>query len=553
MNSKRFMAPNQRLTIVWLLLALTLAWHSTCDAQTSLPGQWFAAPSGWTYHAQASLIQTGLQPVARIAATGGEFWYQASFVVDRDDDYVIDFKNSSVLGRFQHRLFDAKGMLIAELAGGIRSATANPFFLRHGREVKLVAGRYTLLTQIDSPFYLAEPTPYLDTLTHYRQAIKPGNALVLFCLGIFCGLGIYYTSLSVARRRTADRMYACFIFGNVLYNGTALLVLPELFNTRWFYLISVPILFSNIAYVFFVTALLEINATTFPLLHKVKKGCVAVLTLFVALAAVRPSWSLELDRYGVGVFLLFGFACGISSALRGNQAARLYLIANIAFLIPGLTSISLLQVQGLYTLYIEHLGLISVTIEVVLLALVLSYQFGLLYSEREHALQRAELHLRIACTDALTGLPNRYALETAVVKLPEHGTLTFVDLDGLKHYNDHFGHERGNLLLRSFAQHLAGQLGTVATAHRIGGDEFAITSQQGNLAFVEQALTDTIVALQAEGFELSGASFGSVRVKESAERNRLEHIADSRMYEHKRRRRLKMQDDDDFIAAADQA
>lgn len=535
------------------LTAVLLSWGSLCHAQMNLPGQWYSAPPAWQYRAQASLAQTDLQVVTRIAPTGGEFWYQASFSIEHAGTYVVDFKNSSVLGRFHHYVLGADGAVITELNGGIQSKTPNPFFLRHGRELQLEPGRYTLLTQIESPFYLAEPTPYIDTLAHYRQAIKPGNALVLFCLGVFCGLGIYYVSLSLARRRMADRMYAIFIFGNVLYNGTALLAVPELFDTHWFYLISFPILFSNIAYIFFVSALLDINAAATPRLNKIKQACIAVLSAFVLVAALRPNWSLELDRIGVGVFILFGFACGITSAIRGNPLARLYLIANVALLIPGLTSISLLQVQGLYTFYIEHLGLVAVTIEVVLLALVLSYQFGLLYSEREHALERAELNLRIACTDALTDLPNRYAFEAAIAKLPEHGSLTFIDLDGLKHYNDHFGHERGNVLLRGFAQHLAARLGKVATLHRVGGDEFAITSADGELSFIAQALQQTVISLQAEGFEFSGASFGSVCVNEASDRGQLEQIADTRMYEHKRGRRLKNQHSDDFLVAADRA
>lgn len=550
MDRARFISPHRHWIFSSLLFIGLAIWHSACVAQTSLQGQWFAAPQAWRYQGQASL-DSQLQPVERIAPTGGAFWYQASIEIDRADTYVIDFKNSSVIGRFHHRVLDANGALLAEFVGGIQSNAINPFFLRHGRELALPAGRYTLLTQIDSPFYLAEPTPYVDTLSHYRQAINAGNSLVLFCLGIFCGLGIYYLSLSVVRRRTADCMYALFILGNILYNGMALLVFPALFNSHGFYWISMPILFSNMAYVLFVAALLEINAETYPRLNRVKQVCLGVLAVFILTAVLRPNWSLQLDRFGVGIFMLFGFACGIAGALRGNQSARLYLIANIALLVPGLTSISLLQLNGLYTVYIEHLGLLAVTIEIIMLALVLSYQFGLLYRERAYALDRAKHHLLIAHTDALTGLPNRYALEAAVLELPEKGSLTFVDLDGLKHYNDYFGHERGNVLLRSFAKSLAEKLGQAATVHRVGGDEFAITSPQGAVAVVEHALSETLVTLQAGGFEFSGASYGSVYVVESPDRTQLEHIADSRMYEHKRERRL-AGPQRDFSASANQ-
>jgi GGDEF domain-containing protein len=73
-----------------------------------------------------------------------------------------------------------------------------------------------------------------------------------------------------------------------------------------------------------------------------------------------------------------------------------------------------------------------VTIEVLMLAIVLSYQFGQLQKEKDEALRLAETSLHLASTDALTHLPNRYAFEQASGALPSAAGLTFIDLDGLK-------------------------------------------------------------------------------------------------------------------------
>src|SRR5206468_11583441 len=108
------------------------------------------------------------------------------------------------------------------------------------------------------------------------------------------------------------------------------------------------------------------------------------------------------------------------------------LVAIGVFFVLGLLSISLGGLSEVYTMYIEHLGLVSVIAEVMLLALVLSYQFGQLRKEKESALVHAERNFRIAYTDALTGLPNRYALDISIAQLPQAGSLTFIDLDGLK-------------------------------------------------------------------------------------------------------------------------
>jgi diguanylate cyclase (GGDEF)-like protein len=512
-------------------------WMSCQAMPFELSGLWFQAQPDWQYGNQSRLEDPLLTPVEHPALTGGHFLFQSDFEVGRDGSLVVDFKNSSVIGQFRHFVFDSRGQLVAKMEGGIQNATKNPFFLRHGREFQLAPGHYRLITELSSPFFLAQPQPYLDTPEHYQQAIKAMNALTLVCMGIFIGLGIYYAALAAVSRRVAEGMYALFILGNLLYNGTALLVFPELFDLHWFYLISVPILFSNCAYVVFVIALLEIRRDSHPRLFRSGMALLGMLASFIVLAAIMPHWSLELDRYGVGLFLLYGFSAGIIRSREGNASAKFYLAAIGVFFVLGLLSISLGGLSGVYTMYIEHLGLVSVIAEVMLLALVLSYQFGQLRKEKESALVHAERNFRIAYTDALTGLPNRYALDISIAQLPKEGSLTFIDLDGLKFYNDQFGHQRGDELLCCFANLLSERLGETACVHRLGGDEFAITYAKGDLEWINMLMAEVTQAMHYAGFEFAGASFGSVHVHEAPEIGELKHLADTRMYEEKRRRK----------------
>ena len=531
--------PLQRLARLLSLIILLVSWPwMTCQAMPSeLPGLWFEAQPGWEYGNQNRLEDPLLTPVEHPALTGGHFLFQSNFEVSRDGLLVVDFKNSSVIGQFRHFVFDSRGQLVAKMEGGIQNATKNPFFLRHGREFRLAPGQYRLITELSSPFFLAQPQPYLDSTEHYQQAIKAMNAITLICMGIFIGLGIYYAALAAVSHRLAEGMYALFILGNLLFNGTALLVFPELFNLHWFYLVSVPILFSNCAYVVFVMALLEIRRDSHPRLFRSGMALLGILAGFIALAAIMPHWSLELDRYGVGLFLLYGFSAGIIRTREGNASAKYYLVAIGVFFVLGLLTISLGGLSGIYTMYIEHLGLVSVIAEVMLLALVLAYQFGQLRKEKESALVSAENNFRIAYTDALTGLPNRYALDREIERLPDKGSLTFIDLDGLKFYNDQFGHQRGDDLLRCFAQLLSQHLGEGACLHRLGGDEFAITCPEGDLEWISTVMVEVTHAMHYAGFEFAGASFGSVHVHEAPENGKLKHMADTRMYEHKRRRK----------------
>ena len=530
-----FQATRAPLALFFALCALAAPVHA--DQAFKLEGQWYAGTASAQYHGQGDPLASGLSPVAKVAPSGGRFWFIADFSVGHDGRYVVDFKNTAIVDRFMHRVYDSSGNEVLAAAGGFSSDEANPFFLRHGREMTLKAGNYRIVSALESPFFLAMPEPYIDTLSHYREAIKGPNALTLLGLGIFLGLGIYYAALALVRNRRAECMYALFILGNFLFNGSALLVFPQLLDMHWIYLVSVPILFSNIAYILFVMALLEIGPATQPRLYRIGRLILLLMGVFLLAALALPHWSLELDRYGVGVFLLYGLSAGIVRARQGSISARLYLIAIGVFFVLGAVAITQAQLSGIYTLYIEHVGLLAVAVEVILLALVLSYQFAQLHHEKEQALARMEASNRIAHTDALTGLANRYALDIELESLRPDATLTFLDLDGLKYYNDQFGHARGDELLRGFAGHLSTFLDSEGRLFRIGGDEFAITMPSGNLKRIEAMLWDTMACLHMAGFEFAGVSAGSAFVYEAHNRSDLKHLADTRMYENKRKRK----------------
>ncbi|GAB3599862.1 hypothetical protein GCM10027446_32230 [Angustibacter peucedani] len=87
----------------------------------------------------------------------------------------------------------------------------------------------------------------------------------------------------------------------------------------------------------------------------------------------------------------------------------------------------------------------------------------------------------LATTDPLTGLVNRRGwyerlqlLTAQSRRTGEPLTLALADLDHFKAYNDEFGHETGDQLLRAFADASARVLREVDVVARWGGEEFAI-------------------------------------------------------------------------------
>jgi diguanylate cyclase (GGDEF)-like protein len=95
--------------------------------------------------------------------------------------------------------------------------------------------------------------------------------------------------------------------------------------------------------------------------------------------------------------------------------------------------------------------------------------------------QRIERLRADADLDSLTGLANRRRFRVALVREVERWrrygvpcALLLLDIDHLKHINDHFGHPAGDLVIKQVAQTLSEVLRDNDTAARMGGEEFAL-------------------------------------------------------------------------------
>ena len=83
------------------------------------------------------------------------------------------------------------------------------------------------------------------------------------------------------------------------------------------------------------------------------------------------------------------------------------------------------------------------------------------------------IHLgwRFAFIDDLTGVPNRRSLEQTLDRLGGNYTIAMADVDHFKSFNDKFGHETGDQVLRMTASKLQGPRLRV---FRYGGEEFTL-------------------------------------------------------------------------------
>jgi diguanylate cyclase (GGDEF)-like protein len=109
--------------------------------------------------------------------------------------------------------------------------------------------------------------------------------------------------------------------------------------------------------------------------------------------------------------------------------------------------------------------------------------------------------------DALTGLPNRRRLTSAITEAlgvqPAPGeavALLFLDLAGFREVNETLGHDVGDKLLAEVGSRLSARAPDGALVARVGGDEFAILSRVDG----SDSAVATAVALQYVLTEASG-------------------------------------------------
>jgi diguanylate cyclase len=117
---------------------------------------------------------------------------------------------------------------------------------------------------------------------------------------------------------------------------------------------------------------------------------------------------------------------------------------------------------------------------------------------REHL----ELVRRDAMTDALTELANRKAFDehlAAACDQAEVGgstlTLAVLDIDHFKRFNDTWGHQTGDQVLRYVASVLGRTAANPRFAARFGGEEFAIVFPYESAAMVETALKGVLAEI----------------------------------------------------------
>jgi diguanylate cyclase (GGDEF)-like protein len=164
-----------------------------------------------------------------------------------------------------------------------------------------------------------------------------------------------------------------------------------------------------------------------------------------------------------------------------------------------------------------------------------------LVGERTGELRHQALH------DALTGLPNRVLIVDRIEQLltrnrrnGTQGAALFVDLDEFKNVNDTLGHAAGDRLLVAVAARLTSTLRDADTIGRMGGDEFVVLIDGGELEVAPELVAERLLDVMRQPFELQGAAMPlivntsvGIAVGDRASAGELLRDADVALYEAK--------------------
>lgn len=194
-------------------------------------------------------------------------------------------------------------------------------------------------------------------------------------------------------------------------------------------------------------------------------GVVLVFGLLISLSvfqwnAVKPTLyfqffsvpGLRIGHLGV----LFVFALGGLIAIIKDPHIRTFLIALVASMVPLLFAYNIIPAPNFN--YKSHIKLGEAatfsTVGVVLLMALFRLYWQKVY------------------IDELTQIPNRRALDERLHSLGRTYSIAMCDIDFFKKFNDNYGHEEGDNVLRFVGAHFSRQ--TSGRAFRYGGEEFAV-------------------------------------------------------------------------------
>ncbi|MBQ1710974.1 MAG: GGDEF domain-containing protein, partial [Treponema sp.] len=190
-----------------------------------------------------------------------------------------------------------------------------------------------------------------------------------------------------------------------------------------------------------------------------------------------------------------------------------------------------------------------VYLKIIINTLAQSYEYTNQIIETEKLEGEKSALTRLSRTDDLTGILNRrgfiergQAALDLMQETDKAGVIFFADMDGLKKINDTYGHEVGDLAIKTQAMALKEVFRSTDVVGRLSGDEFGIVAVGMKLIHVDRVrlkldmMNEKLSRENNLPFTLS-VSLGAVDLQKSSILKKLLSEADKSLYEEKRKKR----------------
>lgn len=190
----------------------------------------------------------------------------------------------------------------------------------------------------------------------------------------------------------------------------------------------------------------------------------------------------------------------------------------------------------------------TVCIVILIIVITLLIDFAQDVSKNVYKSAQQRLLERMAYMDELTGLSNRRRCEETLLDLKQRAipyAVLSLDMNFLKKVNDSLGHEKGDALLKRFAEMLMEVYGLHGTVGRMGGDEFIVILPEVTREDAENLISHmkaTMLRMNVNTTQLKLSTAYGLAMSDEVGKDQDAHaayrLADERMYENKRQSKL---------------
>ncbi|MCW8820653.1 MAG: sensor domain-containing diguanylate cyclase [Sulfurovum sp.] len=424
--------------------------------------------------------------VASHPFTGSAFWYR----------FKVENKENRPLSRlivFEPAWLDSVNITVVSKDGQLQSEQGGNTYPYSKRSIDhyLINFRHlfepgisTVFVQVKTrdPFIVSisimKETSFLAEQVHtslYIGLIYGGiAAMLLYNLFLFFGMKARYYAYYVLF------LFAFFVM-NASYNGYTFMYLFSNTPTVQNWAQSISIYFFSFTALLFARSFLNLEKYHYTL-YIITTYLIYFIVGIAVLSAMFGGYRYHVILAIVFIMLIsiYLFVMALYSLLGGNRSARFFLLGAVSGLVGAcITALTVMSFIP-YTYMTYKASDFGMYIDVILLSMSLADRMKITQEKKIIAEKEAK-------TDILTGLFNRRAYDKISKMeykriLRHHRTLSVImfDVDHFKQVNDTYGHDVGDIVLKSIAAITKGIIRDYDYAFRMGGDEFLLLLPETN-------------------------------------------------------------------------